>query len=159
MTEERKLLLEVAEYIADTKSHAWPYVESGQQFTDMANLAKRILALLATEPEPVEPCCQEWHTCMKRCVPLAENWRMDAKRLERQLAEAQRDAAVGAVIEKAARDLPEYYELEITIECGAASVYLRNPDGETSCIDRDSDNRLAAEINAAIDAAIQEQKK
>lgn len=78
--------------------------------------------------------------------------------LTAQLAEARRDAVVGAAIERAARDLPEYYELEITIERGAASVYLRNPDGETSHIDNDSDNRLAAEINAAIDTAMKEPK-
>lgn len=43
--------------------------------------------------------------------------------------------------------------VEITIEQGAASVYLRHVCGETVCLDVDSDNRLAEEINAAIDAA------
>ena len=37
----------------------------------------------ATAATDVEPCCMEWDTCMKRCVPLAENWRMECKRLER----------------------------------------------------------------------------
>lgn len=43
----------------------------------------------------VEACCQEWHTCEKRCAPLAENWRTAAKTAERQLAELQQDAEIG----------------------------------------------------------------
>lgn len=34
----------------------------------------------------VKPCCQEWNTCTQRCSPLAEKWRMEAKRLESALA-------------------------------------------------------------------------
>lgn len=51
----------------------------------------------ATPVESVaaEPCCMEWDTCMKRCVPLAENWRMECKRLERLSAAS----AIGAMTE------------------------------------------------------------
>lgn len=30
----------------------------------------------------ISPCCQDWHTCQRRCAPLAENWRMAAKQAE-----------------------------------------------------------------------------
>ena len=44
------------------------------------------IALAAMEPKP---CCQEWHTCNRPCVPLAENWRMDAKRNEQRITELE----------------------------------------------------------------------
>lgn len=34
------------------------------------------------EEGDTQPCCFQWHTCTKRCSPLAENWRMAAKRAE-----------------------------------------------------------------------------
>jgi len=72
-----------------------------------------------------------------------------------QRAEARgRDAEVGAAIQRAAGELPENFEIEMGIERGSASVYMRNSDAETVCMDVDADNRLAAEINAAIDAAL-----
>ena len=49
----------------------------------------------------IEPCCMEWDTCTKRCVPLAENWRMECKRLERAQAapvEAKPSATVAMVL-------------------------------------------------------------
>lgn len=69
------------------------------------------------------------------------------------VAPYKEDADIGAAIRMAAKDLPENFEVEITVERGAASVYLRTPDAETFCIDVDSDNRLAAEIRSAIDRA------
>jgi len=73
--------------------------------------------------------------------------------LEAENAELRNDAEIGSAIRMAAKDLPENFELEITVERGAASVYLRTPDEETVCIDVDSDNRLAAEIRNGIDRA------
>lgn len=53
-----KLLTDTAGYLRDTRNHAWPYVESGQQFQDMLNIAARIdstLSALAAQQsqEPV----------------------------------------------------------------------------------------------------------
>lgn len=59
MSEELiKLLTDTAGYLRDTRNHAWPYVESGQQFQDMLNIADRIdstLSALAAQQsqEPV----------------------------------------------------------------------------------------------------------
>lgn len=70
-----------------------------------------------------------------------------------QLEAAERDAAIGRAIQRGAAELPDGWEVEITVERGAASVYLRDDDGETKAIDVDAGYRLPAEINAAIDAA------
>jgi hypothetical protein len=75
------------------------------------------------------------------------------REMEAENAELRNDAEIGSAIRMAAKDLPENFELEITVERGAASVYLRTPDEETVCIDVDSDNRLAAEIRNGIDRA------
>jgi len=75
------------------------------------------------------------------------------REMEAENAELRKDAEIGSAIRMAAKDLPENFELEITVERGAASVYLRTPDEETVCIDVDSDNRLAAEIRNGIDRA------
>jgi len=56
----------------------------------MSNNIPASPAATPVESVAAEPCCMEWHTCMKRCVPLAENWRMDAKRLEREIADLRR---------------------------------------------------------------------
>lgn len=79
----------------------------------------------------------------------------EREKAEARCRELERDAKVGAAIERGARELPNGAEVEITIEQGAASVYLRHVCGETVCIDVDSDTRLATEIHAAIDAAIE----
>ena len=59
MSEELiKLLTDTAGYLRDTRNHAWPYVESGQQFQDMLNIADRIdstLSALTAQQEPTEP--------------------------------------------------------------------------------------------------------
>ena len=64
-----------------------------------------------------------------------------------------RDAAVGAAIERAARDLPRHYWIEIEIENGAATVRLY--DDECARLGYETDGEtLASEINTAIDAAM-----
>lgn len=72
-----------------------------------------------------------------------------------------RDAKVGAAIERAARELPRYYSVEIEVEAGAATVRLY--DDECCRLDHDPDGEtLAGEINSAIDAALlaaQQQKE
>ena len=48
----------------------------------------------------------EWDTCMKRCVPLAENWRMECKRLERLQAPRVEETAIrDAALEEAAKEV------------------------------------------------------
>lgn len=71
------------------------------------------------------------------------------------LRKGERDREVGAAIQRAAKYLPDGYDIHIEIETGAAIVRLcqNNADNYID-IDVDADNRLAAEIHAAIDAAI-----
>lgn len=72
-------------------------------------------------------------------------------RMERERVLA--DAAVGAAIQRAAKELPLGYIIGISVEADAASVDLCAPTGHIKTMDVDDDNRLAAEINAAISAA------
>lgn len=65
----------------------------------------------------------------------------------------RKDSAVSAAIERAAKDLPDGDMLEITVEKGSAMVVLYWGQGGFETMDVDDENRLAAEINAAIDAA------
>lgn len=65
----------------------------------------------------------------------------------------RKDAAVSAAIERAAKDLPDGDMLEITVEKDSAMVVLYWDQGGFETMDVDDDNRLAAEINAAVDAA------
>ena len=86
----------------------------------------------------------------------------DLARLRENAAEAdelRKDAEVGAAIQRAAKDLPEGCDICINIESGAATVELYLPDTDASFdMDVDGDNRLAAEIHAAVDAAIAQEK-
>lgn len=70
--------------------------------------------------------------------------------------EADADAtAVGAAIQRAAGELPEDWSISVEIERGSGTVLLYNEGHDAEKVmDVDSDNRLAAEINAAIDAAL-----
>lgn len=65
----------------------------------------------------------------------------------------RKDAEVGASIQRAAAELPVGYIVGISVEADAATVELCLPTGHIKSMDVDDDNRLAAEINAAIDAA------
>lgn len=65
----------------------------------------------------------------------------------------RKDAEVGAAIQRAAAKLPARYIIWISVEADAATVELCFPTGHIKTMDVDGDNRLAAEINAAIDAA------
>ncbi len=64
-----------------------------------------------------------------------------------------RDAAIGAAIQRAAGELPDGYEIQVCVERGAGYVTMTDRDARTHSFDVDADNRLPAEINAAIDAA------
>jgi len=64
-----------------------------------------------------------------------------------------RDADVGSAIQRAAAELPRGYIVGISVESDAATVVLCLPTGHIKHMDVDDENRLAAEINAAIDAA------
>jgi len=64
-----------------------------------------------------------------------------------------RYADVGSAIQRAAAELPRGYIVGISVESDAATVVLCLPTGHIKHMDVDDENRLAAEINAAIDAA------
>jgi len=75
------------------------------------------------------------------------------------LESCAKDAEIGHAIELAAEKLPDGYQIEVSIERGARSVYLVDPDGGSMPMDIDADNRLVAEIKGAIDAAIAREAK
>ena len=77
----------------------------------------------------------------------------EVRRLQAENELLRKDAEVGAAIERAAKDLPYGDMLEITVEKDSAMVVLYWGQGGFETMDVDDDNRLAAEINAAIDAA------
>lgn len=63
--------------------------------------------------------------------------------------------AIRKAIERACRDLPEGFEINISLERHSGTVYLLPPDTDaTISMDVDADDRLAAEINEAVDGAI-----
>ena len=87
-------------------------------------------------------------------MTIEHDWALgEAKRLREENERLRKDAAVSAAIERAAKDLPYGDMLEITIEKDSAMVVLYWGQGGFETMDVDDDNRLAAEINAAIDAA------
>lgn len=63
------------------------------------------------------------------------------------------DLLVGQAVERAARDLPEGWELTINLERGAGWVEWTNDEGNTMGIEADGEP-FHQQINAAIDAAI-----
>lgn len=74
-------------------------------------------------------------------------------RLTEENERLRKEAEVGYAIERAAAELPAGYIVGISIESGAATVDLGLPTGHIKNMDVDGDNRLAAEVDAAIDAA------
>lgn len=97
--------------------------------------------------------------CLGRQVQIKDDdricFRDKLKACEAERDSLVKDAAIGAAIERAAAELPDGYEIEITVERGAGSVYLHHPDGMSIGMDVDADNRIAAEINAAVDDAVE----
>lgn len=110
-----------------------------------AEIAQKLERALAAKTAECEALQHDIARHIKTCTELATECEA--------LREDARHTAVGAAIERAAAELPDNYSVEIHIERGAASVYIVLPDGSSGDIDVDADNRLAAEINAAIDAA------
>ena len=82
---------------------------------------------------------------------MALTW--EVRRLREENERLRKDSAVSAAIERAAKDLPDGDMLEITVEKDSAMVVLYWGQGGFETMDVDDENRLAAEINAAIDAA------
>jgi hypothetical protein len=75
--------------------------------------------------------------------------------LREEVEGLRRDAALGAAIQRAARDLPDGWQVHVCVERGAGWPILYNPEGDViECDDIDADDRLTAEVLAAIDAAI-----
>lgn len=77
----------------------------------------------------------------------------EAKRLTEENERRRKDAAVGAAIQRAAKELPVGAMIEITVENGSDVVVIYYGCGGWDTMDVDAENRLASEINAAIDAA------
>ena len=81
--------------------------------------------------------------------------------LRTQLAEAQRNAlgshdvreptSIGCAVNRAARDLPEGWEIRIYLERHAGVVFLIDPDGNETM--SEGGELFSDQINAAIDAA------
>lgn len=67
----------------------------------------------------------------------------------------QRALFVGQAVERAARDLPEGYELTINLERGAGWVEWTNDQGNTMGIEADGEP-FHQQINSAIESAIKE---
>lgn len=78
----------------------------------------------------------------------------EVRRLREENERLRKDAAVGAAIQRAAAELPVGDMIEITVDKGSATVVIYYDDGDWETMDIDGDNRLASEINAAIDATL-----
>lgn len=81
----------------------------------------------------------------ENCILAAE-----VRRLQAENERLRKDADVGSAIQRAAAELPRGYILGISVEADAATVDLCLPTGHIKHMDVDDENRLAAEINAAI---------
>lgn len=68
--------------------------------------------------------------------------------------EARSAARFYAACQRAAAELPFGYEIRVCLESGSGTVELCDPDGNVTHMDEDADDRLTAEVNAAIDAAL-----
>ena len=71
--------------------------------------------------------------------------------LQKQLAEAQRDAEVSKQINRACMELPDDFRIAIELERNAACVYLLQEDEDIGF--DDPCDGIARSISAAIDAA------
>lgn len=85
------------------------------------------------------------------------------EQLETELAEAKlsdkdkENLEVGRQILRAARALPDYFDIKVHVENGFAGVTLIDTEGKIR--DFDFDENLSSAISEAIDAAIKEQGK
>jgi hypothetical protein len=64
------------------------------------------------------------------------------------------NAETGAAIERAAKDLPERYDISIEIEQGAGIVKLYTPDSDSYLHEWEADT-FGGQINAAINYALE----
>lgn len=126
-------------------------------------LAKMVVEHCAKVCKSIQPMRrpQNYGEICRRCATAIRA--LDLTSLPVERLPEDRDALdaleIYKAIQRGAGDLPDGYEVEITVERGSACVVLRDPDGNLQSIDVDSDNRLAAEINAATDAAIAKEPK
>lgn len=77
----------------------------------------------------------------------------EVRRLREENERLRNDAAVGAAIQRAAKELPVGDMIEVTVENGSVVVVIYYDCGGWDTMDVDAENRLDSEINAAIDAA------
>lgn len=100
------------------------------------------------------------NTCQALKAELAEKNRAliaagaRVMQAEARAAANEKDAQIGRAIGRAAKDLPEGFDLHIELERGAGTVRLYLPDSDAQITDFGCDIPFHAEINAAIDAAM-----
>lgn len=68
-------------------------------------------------------------------------------------ADSRDGAAFYAACQRACAELPRGWIVNVCLEEDAGTVDLVDPEGNTTTMDVDADDRLTAEVNAAIDAA------
>jgi len=109
------------------------------------------------------PCCQEWHTCTKRCSPLAENWRMSSINAEAraEAAERQRDE-----LQSEYAAYREKNEHDAQVELSSAHDHIERIKKERDELQKQLDSMsdvasaavpLTHELQARIDAAAKQE--
>jgi len=90
-------VVELLKVLCNTNTNHYLYDDGfckSRKLADAARLALDDIDRLERELSEAKgetPCCQEWHTCTKRCGALAENWRMAAKEAEKALETLRED--------------------------------------------------------------------
>ncbi|MFT8276152.1 hypothetical protein [Kerstersia gyiorum] len=110
----------------------------------------------------VATLCVDKNDARESAVQFDHDWPDAAPHVAVLLAPAaQGDAldrecwAIGRAINRAAADLPKFWEISIALECDAGTVHLTNPDGEETMIEGGGEP-FSEQINEAIDAALKE---
>lgn len=128
-------------------------IDAALEFTDKTCRSGSLAGILAAEVRRLRDDAASTAGKIIK-MTIEHDWAIgEAKRLQAENERLRKDAAVSAAIERAAKDLPDGDMLEITVEKDSAMVVLYWGQGGFETMDVDDDNRLAAEINAAIDAA------
>lgn len=78
-----------------------------------------------------------------------------ALELRAEVERLKQDAELEMVIQRAASELPDGWEIRICVERGAGWVELTNPDGEGIADEWSGRERLSGEVSDAIDATLE----
>lgn len=90
----------------------------------------------------------------RQLLDQIDGWISEAAKLRAQVAELAKEAELHRAIERAAKDLPDGYHIELCVEAGCGSVQLVEPDAVSIRDMYEDDASLADQVNAAIDAAM-----